>query len=223
MKYFTKDFAAFFKDLEKNNNRDWFHENKKRYEDSVKNPFNNFVEGLIGGLYDIFPDLTIQPKDAIFRIHRDVRFSKDKTPYKIHASALISEGGKKDKTKPAFYVQANHADIRVYSGSHMMDKDQLSGVRSHIAANQKQFLKLISDKKFVDTFGEILGEKNKRLPPEFAELEKDLPLIANKSFYYFFKLKTVVLVRDDLVELLVDKYRVAIPLNNFFYEAFEIS
>ena len=91
MKYFTKDFAAFFKDLEKNNNREWFHENKKRYEDSVKNPFHNFVEELIGGLSDIFPTLTIQPKDAIFRIHRDVRFSKDKTPYKIHASALISE------------------------------------------------------------------------------------------------------------------------------------
>ncbi len=223
MKYFTSDFAAFFKDLEKNNNREWFHENKKRYEDSVKNPFHDFVEGLIGGLSDEFPNLTIEPKDAIFRIHKDVRFSKDKTPYKIHASALISEGGKKDKTRPGFYVQANHVDIRVYSGCHMLDKDQLTGVRSHIAANQKPFRKLISEKKFVDTFGEILGEKNKRLPPEFAELEKDLPLIANKSFYYFFKFSPKVLVQDDLVKMLITKYHVATPLNNFFYQALKVN
>jgi len=218
MKYFTKDFAAFFKDLEKNNNREWFLENKNRYENSVKNPFHDFVEGLIGSLSDTFPNLTIEPKDAIFRIYKDVRFSKDKTPYKIHASALISEGGKKDKTKPGFYVQVNHVDVRVYSGCHVLDKDQLTGVRSQIASNQKQFMKLISEKKFTDTFGEILGEKNKRLPPEFAELEKDLPLIANKSFYYFFKLSPKVLVQDDLIDMLVTKYHVATPLNNFLLQ-----
>lgn len=219
MKYFTKDFAAFFKELEKNNDRDWFQSNKKRYEESVKEPFNLFVGELISRLSDIYQDMAITPKDAIFRIYRDVRFSKDKTPYKIHASALISTGGKKDKTRPGMYIQANHMDVRAYSGSHMLDKDQLQNVRSHIASNLNEFNKLISAKKFVDTFGEVHGEKNKRLPPEFADIEQKQPLIANKSFYYFFKLKPGVLVKDDLVGQLITSYKNALPLNRFLEEA----
>ena len=129
--------------------------------------------------------MAITPKDAIFRLNRDIRFSKDKTPYKIHMAALISPGGKADKTTPAMYLQANHMDIRVYSGSHMLEKDQLYGVRKQIASNLDEFYKLISDKKFVQTFGEIHGERNKRLDPEFQKVFEKQPLLANKSFYYF--------------------------------------
>jgi len=220
MKYFDKDFAGFFKDLEKNNNREWFLENKKRYESSVKDPFHHFIEVLIGRLSNFHPLLTLLPKDAIFRINRDIRFSADKTPYKIQSSALISEGGKKDKTKPGFYVQASHNDVRVYSGSHMLDKDQLYSIRSLIAGNLREFNKLISAKNFVSTFGEVLGEKNKRLPPEFASLEEKQPLIANKNFYYFFKYPPSYLTRDDLVDKLLDGYKNALPLNHFFEQAF---
>ena len=98
MIYFTKDFIGFFSDLENNNNRDWFHENKKRYETSVKGPFESLVSALISELSKVYPEMTITPKDAIFRINRDIRFSKDKSPYKTHMAALISPGGKKDKT-----------------------------------------------------------------------------------------------------------------------------
>ena len=220
MKHFDKDFAGFFIDLEKNNNRDWFLENKKRYESSVKNPFHNFVEDLIGRLSEIYPSLTIQPKDAIFRINRDIRFAADKTPYKTQMSALISEGGKKDKTTPGFYVQANHVDVRVYSGSHMLDKEQLINIRTHISDNLPEFNALIGDKDFVDTFGNILGEKNKRLAPEFAALENTQPLIANKNFYYFFKHPSSLLIQENLVDKLIEGYKKALPLNRFFAEAF---
>ncbi len=220
MKHFDNDFAGFFTDLEKNNNRDWFIDNKKRYESSVKDPFHRFVEDLIGRLSEIYPSLTIQPKDTIFRINRDIRFSPDKTPYKIQMSALISEGGKKDKTTPGFYVQASHKDIRVYSGCHVLDKDQLASVRTLISENLEEFKKLISNKNFVDTFGDILGEKNKRLSPEFAALEEKQPLIANKSFYYFFKYPSSSLTKDDLVDKLMAGYKNALPLNRFFERAF---
>ena len=223
MKYFTKDFVAFFKELEKNNNRDWFQENKKRYESSVKNPFSIFVEALIGRLSEIYPNLTQLPKEAIFRINRDVRFSADKTPYKVQSSALISEKGKKDYATPAFYIQANHNDVRVYSGSHRLDKNQLQNLRSEISHNMKEFNKLITDKKFTSTFGEILGDKNKRIPKEFVDAEKEQPLIANKSMYYFFKQPSSSLVKDALIDGLIEGYKAAIPLNQFIERAISVS
>jgi uncharacterized protein (TIGR02453 family) len=188
----------------------------------VKEPFTHLVGELISELSEIYPNMTITPKDAIFRLNRDVRFSKDKTPYKIHMAALISPGGKKDKTTPAMYLQANHLDLRVYSGSHMLEKDQLYGVRKQIASNLKEFEKLISDKKFVETFGEIHGEQNKRLDPEFQKVQEKQPLVANKGFYYFFKLPPKSMTQEGLINEIITKYKVALPLNNFLIKGLKL-
>ncbi|KAB2842673.1 MAG: TIGR02453 family protein, partial [Melioribacteraceae bacterium] len=82
MSHFSKELIKFLKDLSKNNNREWFTENKKRYENFVKEPFFNFIDELITRMNMDDPSIAIEPKDAIFRIHRDVRFSNDKSPYK---------------------------------------------------------------------------------------------------------------------------------------------
>ena len=105
MKYFTSDFVEFFKDLAKNNQKEWFHENKKRYEASIKNPFTLFLKDLIAEIQKFDSELHIEPKDCILRINRDVRFSKDKTPYNLHYTAFISKGGKKDKSIPGFFLR----------------------------------------------------------------------------------------------------------------------
>ncbi|MCB0818301.1 MAG: DUF2461 family protein, partial [Flavobacteriales bacterium] len=84
MAWFTADYQRFFKDLAAHNDRDWFHANKKRYETSVKKPFEAFVQELIDRMGKLDKQYRITPKEAIFRIHRDVRFSNDKTPYKLN-------------------------------------------------------------------------------------------------------------------------------------------
>ncbi|MDX1315878.1 MAG: DUF2461 domain-containing protein, partial [Eudoraea sp.] len=93
----TKDTMGFLKALKKNNNREWFNENKSRYTKSVKEPFEQFIAEMIDAVSPFFDTLAITPKDAIFRIYRDVRFSKDKSPYKTHVSAIVSPAGRKDK------------------------------------------------------------------------------------------------------------------------------
>ena len=103
MQYFTEDFINFFKELAANNHKEWFHENKKRYESSVKKPFTVFVGKMIEEIQKVDADLMIEPKDCILRINRDIRFSKDKTPYNLHYTAFISRGGKKDKSIPGFF------------------------------------------------------------------------------------------------------------------------
>ncbi|MEL6943413.1 MAG: DUF2461 domain-containing protein, partial [Bacteroidota bacterium] len=105
MKHFTPDFLNFFKDLRANNEREWFHANKKRYEQSVKIPFQAFIADVIEHASIFDPNILITPKDAIFRIYKDTRFSKDKTPYKLHASAVVSRGGRKDLTSIGIYLE----------------------------------------------------------------------------------------------------------------------
>ena len=219
MAYFHKSFTEFFRELKNNNDRDWFNANKKRYEKDVKEPFHLFVDDLIGRVNAVDPEIVLEPKDAIFRIYRDVRFSKDKTPYKTQTSALIARGGRKNMTDPGLYIQFGADDARIYSGLYMLEKNDLTKVRRHIAAFPDELEALVKDKKFLKAFGEVRGDKNKILPAEFkAEVEKQ-PLITNKSFYYFAKFDPDFILREDLIDVIMDHFKIVQPLNRFFSEA----
>ena len=215
MIYFTKDFLDYLKDLSKNNNRDWFHGNKKRYEESVKGPFINFLEALKDALQEVDGPIPHTGKEGMMRINRDTRFSKDKTPYKTHMAAIISSHGKGDKRLPGMYIQASPDDLRFYSGCHMLEKDDLLNVRNHIKDNLEEFNNLVTDTSFTQVFGEVHGERHKRLAPEFAEIAETQPLIANKGFYYFKKYEPGVILEEDLIGKLVEDYKVGKPLGQF--------
>ena len=219
MAFFTKDFLDFFRELSRNNHRDWFQANKKRYETSVKKPFATFIQVMIDRMQADDPNVILTPKDAIFRINRDIRFSKDKTPYKTHMAAIISAGGKKNKTVPGIYLQFGAEETRLYSGAHMLEKDQLQRVREAIAAHPEKFSKLVNDKAFNKKFGEIHGEENKRLPKEFEEAAARQPLLFKKSFYYFHQFEPEVILKDDLADIIMDYWMTAKPLGAFFTRA----
>lgn len=222
MAYFTKEYLQFFKGLKKNNNREWFHANKKQYESAVKKPFYDFVEKMIDQLSALDKTIVLTPKDCIFRINRDIRFSKDKTPYKTQMSAVIAPGGRKQLSgPPGLYIQFSVEDVRIYSGMYRLEKKDLQNIREAIASQPKEFAKLIKAKKFVNKFGEIHGEKNKRLPKEFQEAAEQQALLYNKSFYYFAQFKADLVLDPKLPKILVDHYKAAQPLNAFFRAAME--
>ena len=217
---FSKDFIDFFKELSANNNRDWFNENKARFKSNVEAPFREFTNIMIAQMQKVQEGLEgLEAKDCVFRIYRDVRFSKDKSPYKTHMAALIGPGGRKDKTTPAMYLQFGAEDVRLYSGAHMLDKDQLHAIRSAITNDLNGFRKAYLNKKFVDTFGEVLGEKYKRLPSEFAAASEQEPLLFNKSFYYFKKWPAKDILKPDFAKTLLSTYKVARPMNEFLFKA----
>ena len=219
MQYFTQDFIDFFDDLKKNNNRDWFNTNKKRYEQSVKLPFENFVQDMIFKIQEDDENLMITPKEAIFRIYRDIRFSKDKTPYKTHASAVIVNGGRKNYTDPGVYIEISSDKLNFYSGIYQMSREQIHKVREFIASNLKEFDQLVNDKTFKKYFGKIEGEKNKRLPIEFKQVIQEQPLIANKQFYYIGKINVKKILSKNLTDYLMKYYYAAKPINSFLSEA----
>lgn len=221
MAYFRKDFIDFFKELAANNNKDWFDSNRKRYEREVKEPFSNFIGDLIEAVKKIDSKVDIEPKDAIFRINRDVRFSKDKTPYKIQCSALVSKGGRKDMVSPGMYLEFSPEHVRVYGGIYMCDKEQLQNTRNYIVSNLSIFKKLIGSADFKSKFGEIRGEKNKVIPKEFKEVAEKEPIIFNKQYYYFGQMKPEIVLKEDLMNQILDYYKTSKPLSEFLSKAMQ--
>ncbi len=162
MSHFTQDFLDFFKELSQNNYKEWFHENKKRYENSVKNPFHEFVQEMIDRIRIEDPELEITPKEAIFRINRDIRFAKDKSPYKTHMAASISVGGRKRHDVPGLYFQLSPEKSFVAGGSYVLEKETLYRVRSAIAKAPDAFSKVIEEEEFKKKFGTIQGAAHGR-------------------------------------------------------------
>ncbi len=119
MIYFTQDYLDFFKNLAANNHKQWFDENRKTYETVVREPFKLFIADVIKSVQEIDNGVALEPKNAIFRINRDVRFSKDKTPYKLFNSAIISKNGRKDKTYPGLYLELNPERLAIFGGVYM--------------------------------------------------------------------------------------------------------
>jgi uncharacterized protein (TIGR02453 family) len=178
------------------------------------------VQDIIDRAAKLDPSLAIQAKDAIFRINKDVRFSQDKTPYKLQCSALIAPGGKKlGMSTPGMYLELGPEHFRFYSGLYMLEKDQLQRVREYIMKNSKDLDKLVAEKQFVEHFGELRGEKNKVLPKEFKEAAEAQALLFNKQFYFFSSMPPETILKDDLSEVVMKKFKASEPMRNYLSAA----
>jgi uncharacterized protein (TIGR02453 family) len=217
MAFFQKDFLDFFIELAPNNNKDWFDLNRKRYENSVKEPFKKFVNHIISKLAEIDPTFKeLEAKDCIFRINRDIRFSKDKQPYKMQVSAVVSPLGKKSKAINGVYFELGPEHLRVYGGVYEIDKDDLLTVREGIAENIAEFQKTYNNPLFVKTFGELKGEKNKIIPKELKLAAEKEPLIFNKQWYFYTQFEPERILFDNLDETIINCYKAGRPVEEFF-------
>ncbi len=217
MAFFQQEFIDFFIELAPNNNKDWFDVNRKRYENFVKDPFNSFVQHLISEISKTdknFSDL--EPKHFVFRINKDVRFSKDKSPYKLMVSAVVAPNGKKSKAVNGVYFELTPEHVRVYGGVYEIDKDDLLIVREGIAQNPKKFKDLYTDKKFVSLFGELRGEKNKIIPKELREAAEKENLIFNKQWYFFAEFPVETILSENLDKLILDCFETGKPMEKYF-------
>lgn len=220
MAWFTDDFNRFFKDLAKHNNKEWFDADRARYEASVKQPFHAFVGAAITAIHRLDKSVDLEAKDAIFRIHRDVRFSKDKAPYKLEASAIISPAGRKDNTVPGIYFAFGPEAVRFYGGCYMPDRDQLHRIRTGILRDATGFQRACSGRAFTSLFPDgVQGERNKVLPAEFKGASATQPLIANKQFYVGAELPPRLVTDPGLLVLLLDHFKAMRPLNSWLAAA----
>lgn len=139
-----KNILSFLEDLARNNNRDWFNDNKKAYQDAL-DTFREFIETILVGVSKTDPSVgSLEAKDTIFRIYKDVRFSKDKTPYKTHFGGWMAKGGRKS-TDAGYYFHLEPGNTFMAAGVWMPPKEQLTLIRQEIMYNPSEYFKIIND------------------------------------------------------------------------------
>lgn len=180
MKTIQKSTLAFISDLKKNNDRDWFAENKKRYE-LERTHFAEFAEDLLNLMRQHDNIETVSGKKSLFRIYRDVRFSKDKSPYKTHFSGSFKRATKLLRGGYYFHIEPNGKSF-VGGGFWGPNKEDLARIREEIALDDSELRTIISDKNFIEYFGELKGEQLKTAPKGYPKDHEAVDLLRYKQF-----------------------------------------
>src|SRR6202158_3111354 len=164
---FSKSFFAFFRSLKANNERIWFEANKEHFRATVQAQMSEFITAMAPELRNISKEFVADPRPnggSMFRIHRDVRFSRDKRPYKEHAACQFRHRFARDVHAPGFYVHLAPGEVFVGGGLWMPQSEALARVRGAIAAKPSLWKKAVATKNFVAHFGGLEGESLTRPP-----------------------------------------------------------
>lgn len=208
----------FLSQLEKNNNRDWFNANKPSYQ-IAKSDFEIFVNNLIPQIHKFDPTIgSITAKECVFRIYRDVRFSKDKSPYKTNMGGFIAKGGRKAGTA-GYYIHLDMNQSFIAGGMYMPPSDALKKVRQEIMYNIEEFKSIIQNSSFQKTFGQIEGEKLKRPPKDFPADFADIDLLKFKSYTVLHSIDTKVILDPNFETYTSQVFKKMHPLNAFLNKA----
>jgi uncharacterized protein (TIGR02453 family) len=213
----------FLRDLAKNNTRDWFEQNRDRFE-NAKSDFDAFIAKLLKELSKIDPTLGgLEVKDCVFRIYRDVRFSKNKTPYKVNFSASIKSGGRKSN-KCGFYIQVEpKGDWGSFlaGGYWMPEAPVLRLLRQEVEYNTDEFKKIIGNRNFKKWFNELEDHKLKKAPKGVDPEHPDMELLKYTSFIATHALTDKEILSDDFLKICVNGYKSMKPLLDFLNRAVE--
>lgn len=222
---FPKDFFAFFAELKANNERPWFEANKQRFRDSVQAPMSDFIAAMAPHLSKISREFVADPRPhggSMFRIHRDVRFARDKRPYKEHAACQFRHRLGRDVHAPGFYFHVAPDEVFFGGGLWMPEADVLAKIRGRIAARPKDWKKVVGNPKFAKSFGAIEGEQLTRAPRGFDLAHPYIDDIRRKSFVAGIDSTAKAARGEDLVGRVAECFNSLTPLMKFLCAAVEV-
>lgn len=213
----------FLKKLKKNNNRDWYVSHKPDFEENLKFPLEQVIIELDELLKKEAPQISFNPKRAIFRMNRDVRFSADKSPYKTNVGAFFSFVTKNKKEDyPGLYLHVEPGKCLIGGGLYMPSGEQIRKVREMIIKNPERFKKITTNSTVKKYFGGLTGEKLKSAP---KGISKDHPLIEDlkwKQFVFIKKYKDSDFQSGSLAKKLQKEYAAMMPLIKWIDEAMRL-
>lgn len=219
-----EDFYRFFEDLSQNNERAWFNENKARYHESVVNPISEFIVYMAPRLEAISPHYIANPKPhggSMFRIYRDTRFSRDKTPYKTHAGVQFRHKAGKDAHAPGFYVHLAPEGVFFGGGVWLPPNPVLNRIRDYIVDNANAWGRIRNSKKVLGSGG-IRGDSLKRPPRGFDAEHPHIEDLKKKSFYVATEVSAAASLRPDFADQVTDGFKLAAPMMHFITDALEL-
>lgn len=214
----------FLRDLKKNNNKPWFDKNRKKYDDA-KADFAGFIQQVIDlhGKKDISIQ-NILSKDCLFRINRDVRFSKDKSPYKSNFGASINKSGRKAEHSAGYYFQVQPGRNFAGGGIWMPEPNELKKIRQEIDYNFADFKKITGDKKFKAVYGDLDRSPEfllSRVPKGYEPDNPAADYLKLKSFVAISFFTDADLTSKDLVKKTVAAFEALQPLIEFINKSLE--
>ncbi len=218
--YFTRDTIASLKDLKKHNDRAWFAANKSRYDDHVREPSLRLIQDLAPELKRISPHFLATPR-SLFRIHRDTRFSKDKSPYKTHLGLHFRHVRAKDAHAPGFYFHVEPGAAFVGAGIWHPDSDALNQIREHIVEEPAAWKRASRAKSFTATYTQE-GDRLSRPPKGF---DPDHPLIEDLKWKDYIGVAAVddgFPLKADLIARLARAFGAATPFMRFLCGALDV-
>ncbi len=215
---FPKEMAAFFRGLRKNNDRDWFQARKETFEEKVKAPMVELVNAVNATLAKSAPEFVTDPKHAIYRIYRDTRFSKDKTPYKDHIAASFEPRAFGRHAGAGLYFGLGDKQVEIGGGLYMIDPERILLIRNLLAERHEEFRDLTGEKRFRELAGEVQGEKLSRPPKGFAPDHPAIDLLKHKQWYFFVTLESELALTPKLQPEIEKRLLAMVPVLRFLNE-----
>jgi uncharacterized protein (TIGR02453 family) len=222
--YFTANTFAFLRDLRRNNDREWFKANQDRYEQKVRGPALDFIADFETPLHKISPHFIALPKKSggsLFRIYRDVRFSKDKSPYKTHTGVQFRHEQGRDAHCPGYYLHLEPERVFIAAGIWRPDGPTLLKIRELIAADSGGWKKAVGGKRFKDTFV-LEGDALKRPPRGFDADHPAIEDLKHKDFIAVAPVSEKFVSGDSFMKDITAMWRRATPLMRFLADAIEV-
>jgi len=219
----TKEALLFLEDLVANNNTDWMHANKKRYE-QYKKDYHNYIASLLDALKPL--DKSLEPlevKNCTFRINRDIRFSKDKSPYKTNMGVWFSQN-KFQKNSPGYYVHFEKGNSFIAGGVWCPEPDELKRIRKEIAFFYDDLEAIVNDKNFKKEFTALTRDESNTLKKAPKDIDPNHPAIEFlklKSFTASNKIDDALFTHKDFSKIVAQKLMTLKPLNDFLNRALE--
>ncbi len=219
--YFSPALFTFLRQLAKNNDREWFQANKARYEAEVRDPMLRFIADFAVPLRTISRHFVADPRPvggSLFRIYRDTRFSRDKSPYKTAAAAHFHHEVAGEVHGPGFYFHLEPGDVAVGSGIWHPDADALAKIREAIAEYPDRWKSAVSGKAFKAAC-ELWGEKLLRPPKGFDPAHPYIEDLKRKDFVAMASFTEADACKPEFADRVAEVYRVSSPFMSFLTKA----
>ncbi len=213
-----KEIYNFLKNLSLNNNKEWFDANKDVYQ-STRQKALHLTEVLINEIRSFDTNVPyIEAKDCLYRIYRDVRFSNDKTPYKTYYGIYIARNGRK-AVYPGYYLHIMPGGSFLSGGVYMPQPEVLKAIRNEIYYHVDDYLKIVEEPSFKSTFSYFDEDKMKTNPKDYPKDFKHIDLLRYRSHAPYINLSDEQLLSGDIIDFLIEKYRMIYPFNKFINDA----
>jgi uncharacterized protein (TIGR02453 family) len=215
---FPAEGIRFLRQLKRNNNRDWFQAQKSVYEENVKQPMQELISAMAEEFERFAPEMAATPKVSSYRIYRDTRFSKDKSPYKTHVAAVFPRKGLDKHAGAGLYVHISPNDVFAGGGLYMPAPEDLNAVRQHIAGNRKRFTGIVEHQTFRRLFGELSGEQLSRVPRGFRADDPAADYLRFKQFLAGRDIDPGIVTTPRFFKTVVTSFEGMMPLIRFLNE-----